>query len=304
MTSRVRTSEPDAGTELPFSKGLLARTLMGTGLSPERSYELARLIEQCLARKVEPQSASREMVDEITLQILAEQEGAEAVERLREFRLLSERDVPLLLLVGGATGTGKSTVVTEVAHRLGITRVTSTDFVRQTMRAFFSSEFMPTIHHSSYEAGRGVQLAEREDADPDLFGFLDQTRNVLVGVRAVLDRAIAEGHPMAIEGIHIVPGLLPLDMDDAVICQCILAIPSEHEHEEHFWIRSVESEGLRQADKYVEALPTIRLIQEYLLECATQSGVPVFENTEIENAVQRVIGLVLETSRKAKNGSG
>ena len=42
------------------------------------------------------------------------------------------------LLVGGATGTGKSTVATEAAHRLGITRVTSTDFIRQTMRAFFS----------------------------------------------------------------------------------------------------------------------------------------------------------------------
>ena len=32
--------------------------------------------------------------------------------------------------------TGFLTVATEAAHRLGITRVTSTDFVRQTMRAF------------------------------------------------------------------------------------------------------------------------------------------------------------------------
>ena len=56
---------------------------------------------------------------------------------------LHELDLPIILLVGGATGTGKSTVATEVAYRLGITRVTSTDFVRQTMRAFFSREFMP-----------------------------------------------------------------------------------------------------------------------------------------------------------------
>ena len=37
---------------------------------------------------------------------------------------LSRLELPLLVLVGGATGTGKSTVATEVAHRLGITRVT------------------------------------------------------------------------------------------------------------------------------------------------------------------------------------
>jgi 2-phosphoglycerate kinase len=47
-------------------------------------------------------------------------------------------------------------VATEVAHRLGITRVTSTDFIRQTMRAFFSDEFMPAIHTSSFEAGSAI----------------------------------------------------------------------------------------------------------------------------------------------------
>ena len=81
--------------------------------------------------------------------------------RLRRYRELYELDLPIILLVGGATGTGKSTVATDVAYRLGITRVTSTDFVRQTMRAFFSREFMPAIHYSSFEAGRAT--ADDED---------------------------------------------------------------------------------------------------------------------------------------------
>src|SRR6185369_9824531 len=62
-----------------------------------------------------------------------------------------ELDLPIVLLIGGATGTGKSTVATEVAYRLGITRVSSTDFVRQTMRAFLSPQFMPSIHRSSFD---------------------------------------------------------------------------------------------------------------------------------------------------------
>src|SRR5204862_7490806 len=106
-----------------------------------------------------------------TLISTASQSSLEALNRL---------EVPLVVLVGGATGTGKSTVATEVAHRLGITRVTSTDVVRQTMRAFLSSEFMPSIHYSSFEAGTAIVGAEEAD-DPVLLGFLEQTRNVLVG---------------------------------------------------------------------------------------------------------------------------
>ena len=73
---------------------------------------------------------------------------------MRGLAALRGLDRPILLLVGGATGTGKSTVATEAAHRLGITRVTSTDFIRQTIRAYFPPSEMPSVHVSSFEAGR------------------------------------------------------------------------------------------------------------------------------------------------------
>src|SRR2546430_4388708 len=109
--------------------------------------------------------------------------------RLRRSRALYELDLPIILLLGGATGTGKSTVATDVAYRLGVTRVTSTDFVRQTMRAFFSEEFMPAIHHPSFAAGRAIADEDGEgqgDAGPD--GLLLQARQEPVGVRAAIDR--------------------------------------------------------------------------------------------------------------------
>ncbi len=114
--------------------------------------------------------------------------------RLRRLQALRELELPIVLLVGGATGTGKSTIATEVAHRLGITRVTSTDFIRQTMRAFFSREFMPSVHYSSFEAQLALTKADEDEAgDAVLLGFLDQTRNVLVGVEAAIDRALDGG---------------------------------------------------------------------------------------------------------------
>ena len=87
------------------------------------------------------------------------------------YRQLEELDVPLVMLIGGATGTGKSTVATEIAYRLRITRLTSTDSIRQTMRAFFSREFMPTVHYSSFGAGAALPDAD----DPLVAGFLGCT---------------------------------------------------------------------------------------------------------------------------------
>lgn len=271
----------------------MARMLMGTGIRSWRAYELARLIEAELVRTHEEEAVSSGRLFGVAASVLAQHEGEDAVRRLRRFQALQELDQPLIVLVGGATGTGKSTVTTEVAHRLGITRVTSTDFVRQTMRAFFSREFMPSIHYSSFEAGPAVTVPDDEPTDPNLLGFLDQTRNVLVGVTAVLERALEEGYSMALEGVHVVPGLVPVSLESAVVVQCLLAIDSEDEHASHFWIRDATSEGLRPVDKYLEALPKIRRIQDYLVERAEKAGVPVIDNSRMDEAIDAVIQLVL-----------
>ena len=288
---------PDA--RLPYSKGLMAKALMGTGLTPERAYELARLIEGELVRGGGV-TASQEHVYDVAAEVLGEHEDENAVRRLRRFQALQDVDLPLIVLVGGATGTGKSTIMTEVAHRLGITRVTSTDFVRQTMRAFFSEAFMPTIHYSSFEAGRALALAEGDRRDANVTGFLEQTRNVLVGMRAVIDRALTEGHSVALEGVHVVPGMLPSALDGAIVCQCLIAISDEDEHARHFYVRDADSEGLRPVEKYLNALPDIRKIQDLLVARAEEAGVPVIENSEREAAVDAVIRLVLDAFERAR----
>jgi 2-phosphoglycerate kinase len=223
-------------------------------------------------------------------------------EALVRLEALRELEMPLIVLVGGATGTGKSTVATEVAHRLGITRVTSTDVVRQTMRAFFSREFMPSIHYSSFEAGAAVRVPEDETADPTLLGFLEQTRNVLVGVKAVISRAIEEGYSLVLEGVHLVPGSISTSIRGAVVCHCLLAIEDDEEHANHFWSRDAASEGLRPFEKYLAALPEIRRIQNYLVARAGKAGIPVIDNPSVDTAVDGVIELVLADVESATLG--
>jgi 2-phosphoglycerate kinase len=296
---RYRQPLPLGGEDgLPFSKGLMARSLIAAGLSADRAYELAIAIEQDLTAS-ERQSTTLERIEEVALERLGREDGATAMQRLRRYRDLYELDLPLILLVGGATGTGKSSVATDVAYRLGITRVTSTDFVRQTMRAFFSREFMPAIHHSSFEAGRATAGDEDEGNQAVIDGFMEQTREVLVGVRAAIDRALEEGWSMVLEGVHLVPGMLPKQIEGALVVECVLAIDDAEAHASHFWIRDTDSEGVRPYEKYLDAFDDIRLIQTYILGRARKHGVPVVENGSIEDAIGEVMELALAAAAPA-----
>ena len=227
--------------------------------------------------------------------MLGEEEGRESILRLRRFQELRELDLPIMVFIGGATGTGKSTVATELAYRFGITRVTSTDFVRQTMRAFFSRDFMPAIHQSSFEAGDVYPDAD----DPLEFGFLQQARNVNVGVRASSERALEEGWSLVLEGVHLVPGMVDLPSPDlAVSVFVVLSIDDEEEHIRHFRFRDADSE--RPESRYLERFADIRRLQEFVVGRARREGVPVIENEDADRAARTVADLVLEAAERSR----
>jgi 2-phosphoglycerate kinase len=278
---------------LPYSRGLMARALMAVGVAPDRAYTLARRVgEDVAARGTETVELDR--LGALAVDVLGEVEGTEAVRQLRRYQELRELELPIVILVGGATGTGKSTVATEIAYRLGITRVTSTDFVRQTMRAFFSHEFMPSIHYSSFEAGDGVPHAD----DPLIEGFLDQARSVLVGVQASIERALHEGWSMVLEGVHLVPGLLPVIDDRALVSASVLRIEDETAHAQHFFSREAGTE--RRMDKYLDRFDEIRRMQGFIVERAEREGVAVIENTSADRATAAVAELVLSAAERVR----
>jgi len=287
---------PLGDAELPYSKGLMARALIAVGVSADRAYSLARRIEVDLAERRE-RTVDLVRLEELARETLGDKEGDRAVKRLRRLAELQSLDVPLIVLIGGSTGTGKSTIAAEVAHRLGITRVTSTDFIRQTMRAFFSEEFMPTIHRSSFAAGEAV--VGEVKGDPTIVGFVEQSRHVSVGIDAAIRRALTEGWSIVLEGVHLVPGLVPTEVEGALVVHVIVAIPDEEAHRMHFHIRDVTTGGIRAMDKYLDHLDAIRVVQAHLVERAIREGVPVVENANVERAIDEVVEHVLRAAERA-----
>jgi len=291
---------PLGDAELPYSKGLMARALIATGVPADRAYQLARRVEVDLAERRES-TVDLERLRGLARENLGDEEGERAVTQLQRLAELQSLDVPIIVLIGGSTGTGKSTVAAEVAHRLGITRVASTDFIRQTMRAFFSREFMPTIHYSSFEAGEAVD--EDVTGDPTVVGFVDQCRHVCVGVEAAIHRSLTEGWSMVMEGVHLVPGLLPPEVEGALIVQVVVEIADADVHRMHFHVRDASTGGIRAMDKYLGKLEDIRRIQTYVVARARREGVPVVENANVDRTIDQVIELVMRAAERARQAA-
>jgi 2-phosphoglycerate kinase len=279
---------PLGDDKLPYSKGLMARALIATGVPADRAYQLARALELDLAGTGE-RTVDFERFAEVAREVLGDEAGEHAAQSLRRLDDLNALDMPLIVLIGGTTGTGKSTIASEVAHRLGITRVTSSDFIRETMRAFFSYEEMPAIHSSSFEAGAAVEGGD----DPLIAGFVEQSRHVCVGVDAAMRRSLTEGWSMVLEGVHLVPGMVPASLEGALILHVIIEIANEDAHRMHFHVRDTATGGVRAMDKYLGRIDDIRRIQSFLLERAQHESVEVVENANVERAIDSVIALAM-----------
>jgi len=275
----------------------MARALIAAGVPADHAYQLARRLALDLAERGE-HAIEVERLLVLAQEVLGDDEAERAVGRLRRLADLQSLDVPIIVLIGGSTGTGKSTVAAEVAHRLGITRVASTDFIRQTMRAFFSPEFMPTIHYSSFEAGQAVD--QDVTGDPTVVGFVEQSRHVCVGVEAAIRRALTEGWSMVLEGVHLVPGLLPAELEGVLLVHVVVAIDDEEIHRMHFHFRDASTRGIRAMDKYLTHLGDIRRLQTYIAGRARREGVPVVENANVERTIDQVIELVMQSAERAR----
>ncbi len=284
----------DQENGLPYSKGLMAQALMSSGISPERAYAVAAALER-MVRETDTQTVTLAGLREAACDTLGTAEGERVIAHFLQRQRLTRLERPVIILIGGTTGVGKSTLATQVAHRLGITRVVGTDTVRQVMRAFFAPELMPAIHYSSFAAADAVRVPVVADADLTRAGFIEQTKSVAVGLNAIVRRAVEEAQSTIVEGVHIVPGFLErVDYAEALIMHIILKVADAEAHRSHFYVREWQTDGLRPLRRYMRSLAQIRSIQDYILARAAQYDVPVFDNVSIDATVKAVMSEILQ----------
>ncbi len=288
--NRILISEREHG--LPYSKGLTASMLMVTGLGPVQAYAVANRVEQELVALGKP-LVSEEQLNELTLEVLRREAGDKHAQAFIKWQSVADLDIPLVILLGGATGVGKSTIATQLATRLGITRVISTDAVREVLRSAFTAEMFPTLYSSSFEADKAVRQPIPHSGDRLIIGFREQAAAVAVGAQALIERAIGEGTDLILEGAHLVPGFLErMETDKAAIVPLLVVVEDEELHRSHFYWR-MRDVGQRPSERYLNNFKKIRRIQKYMISSALMRGVPIIKHIDLDATLSEVIDHVI-----------
>lgn len=284
---------------LPYSKGLMAGQIMAAGLSPARAYHVAQAIED---RLMESGKSSVTIADvrRLAAEAIRREAGDRYAETYMKWQTVGDLDRPLIVLMGGGTGVGKSTIATQLGARLGITRIISTDAIREVMKGVVSERFMPTLYTSSFNADEVVRERLSPGDDAVLTGFREQAAAVAAGVRALVERALTEGTGMIIEGAHIVPGFVQTDdlREQAVVVQLAVVVEDEELHQSHFSVRGHHSRA-RPQQRYLEYFDNIRRIQKFIRSQALANDVPVVSNYNLDSTLARVIDLVVTTATES-----
>src|SRR5215213_3591269 len=97
-------------------------------------------------------------------------------------RYLVEHGGALIVLVGGSSGSGKSTIAAKVARRRGIEHVIGTDSVREALRVAIPPGVSPALHESSYTAYKTLADFVAADGKVERLGFLEHARPVASAV--------------------------------------------------------------------------------------------------------------------------
>ena len=129
-----------------------------------------------------------------------------------------------------------------------------------------------------------------------LDGFLEQTRDVLVGVQAAIERALEEGWSMVLEGVHLVPGMLPREIRRRARRPVRARDQRRRGAREPLLDPRHRLRRRAAYEKYLDAFDDIRLVQAYIQGRARKHEVPVIENGNIEDAIGEVMELVLSAA--------
>lgn len=272
--------------KFPFSKGILSKSIARTGLSVYESYDIVNKIYKELKMSKRDEITPKELEKQITQELL--ERGHKIQERYYLMRShIKHMKKPLFILIGGASGVGKSTISSEIGHRLGINRVINTDTIREIMRAIISEELIPVLHKSSFMAYDSVRTPLVKNKT--IYAFEHQVSLINEGLFAVLNRGRKEGLNMVLNGVHIVPGFLEerLKNISAHIFQYIIDVPNLEQHIQHFYSR--EEGSLRSPQRYVDSIDRIREIQKYIINLAKKNNVKIIKNLKIERTPEIIL---------------
>ena len=207
---------------------------------------------------------------------------------------------PYVILIGSASGIGKSTIASELAKQLNIKHLIESDFIRAVVRGIIGKEYAPALHSSSYDAYKNLRNRANFESYEDLVsaGFDEHASYVIPGLEKIIQRAITDYDDIIIEGVHLVPGLIDIEQfkDYAEIYFFVLS-SDEESHKERFVKRAIQiHRGGKQLDFFTEN----RIIHNHLLHKAEINNVSIIKTESIDKSIEQILTIINKSCTNIK----
>jgi len=295
-----------SGTTSAFSRGRHQRYLQSSGVSADEAENITlQIFNQLLAAGIS--SLSTCQLGYLTYLCLQQELGKSAAKQYLVWSEFQRSERPLILLICGAVGSGKSSIATEMAHRLEIVRTQSTDMLREVMRSMVSKKLLPILHCSSFDAWQSLPFQDKQDRDKDLLiadGYRSQVDLLALACEAVMLRAVQESSSLILEGVHAHPDLvrrLP-DDSDAVVVHVTLAVMRQGELKARLKGRGRE-EPKRRAKRYLSKFDSIWRLQSFVISEAERCDTSIIPNEDMEVAILQLTSTINRELSRHFDGS-
>jgi len=284
-----------------FSRFEYQHDLKVVGLTSEEALDVATTVYQHLTdRQLEVITTRR--LGELPYRYLRKTSdlGPAVAHRWLVWRDFINSGRPLVFLIGGTAGSGKSTVATMLASHLEIVRTQSTDMLREVMRIMMPKQLIPVLHTSSFLAWMALpgqsKIRGMVSETQLINGYRSQADLLAVAIEAVISRAMSERVSLILEGVHIYPGLIEKlsQQDDCLVIPIMLGVLKQKHLRRRIRGRGIDVPQ-RRADRYLKHFDEIWRLQSYLLSEADRANVPIIVNDDRDIVFREIMRITIDT---------
>lgn len=203
----------------------------------------------------------------------------------REYVQLWKRekfDKPIIILIGGNIGTGKSTFAEVLRQKFVHCNVVPTGIIRSILQTLVSEAKSPELFYHTYDLPKLYDGRKMSTIDKAIQGYEKQTRLVDKGIRSLVKFFESERQISIIEGNHILPSTTK------ELTKHINIIPVFFKNNDTNLYKETVSSSTHIRKLSKQQFAATKMIHDRIVKVAKKLDLPVFDIKEQSKALAYV----------------